>query len=195
VLAVALLGAAAPAAPGGGCGSPEACFAGFVDRQRDVTAVRARFRQVKEIALLAAPLESRGRFQYVQGRGVRWEVEEPERMVVEIGAQSLRAGPPGRLREIEAGAPARVLEEMAALFTGRATPDSFDLSPGREADSVRLRPRDPSLARVVEEIEIAFDAAHGMPRWIRIDEVGGDRTRIEMSEVRVERGAESGREP
>lgn len=187
-----LWAAAAAAAP---CESPAQCFAGFLAAQREIIAVQARFHQVKEIALLAAPLESRGRFEYARNRGIRWEVEEPAPMVVEIAPEHLRAGPPGHLATIQTGDALHVLEEMAGLFTGQASADSFDLSPGTESGAVTLRPRDPSLARTVEAIEIAFDTRMGTPRWIRIDEVGGDRTRIEMSEVRVEHRNAPGRVP
>lgn len=114
-------------------------------------------------------------------------------MVVEIDESRLRAGPPGEVQEIAVGSSARVLEEMAGLFAGTGSPDSFELSAGSAPDSVTLRPRDPAVARVVESIEIGFDPEGATPRWVRIDEVGGDRTRIEMSDVRVQRGP--GRSP
>jgi outer membrane lipoprotein-sorting protein len=174
------------------CATPTECFERFVERQRDVESVTARFRQVKHIALLLEPLESSGSFAYERGRGVRWEVEEPEPMVVEITGEQLRAGPPGDLRRVDAGSAADVLAQMAALFSGTAKPDQFAIEPGRKEGGFRLEPRDPSLAKVVTAMELEIDPDSGAPRSVEIEEAGGDRTRIVMTDTRVGRRPEAG---
>jgi outer membrane lipoprotein-sorting protein len=177
------------------CGSPEECFRAFTQTQRNVQSVRARFRQVKEIALLREPLVSTGRFEFERDRGVRWEVESPEPMVIEINGDRLRAGAPGELRDVEVGSSAELLGELAGLFTGEAGADRFGISAGKTPGAIRLEPRDPSLARIVSAVELDVDAEAGAPRSVQIEEVGGDRTRIEMSDVEVERRPEAGSAP
>ena len=187
---LAITGAAVAAdAP---CGAPEECFREFARSQREVRSVRARFRQVKEIALLREPLVSTGRFEFERSRGVRWEVESPEAMVIEIEGGRLRAGPPGELHEVEAGASGALLGELSGLFTGEAGSDRFSISSGEAAGAIRLEPRDPALARIIAGVELEIDGESATPRSVRIEEVGGDRTRIEMSDVQVERSAEPG---
>jgi outer membrane lipoprotein-sorting protein len=177
------------------CGTPEECFRSFTLSQRDVQSVRARFRQVKEIALLREPLVSTGRFEFERARGVRWEVEAPEPMVIEISRDRLRAGAPGELRDVEGGSSGELLGELAGLFTGEAGPEHFTISAGAAPGALRLEPRDPSLARIVSAVELEIDAKAGAPRTVQIEEVGGDRTRIEMSDVKVERKPEAGSAP
>src|SRR5262249_35461260 len=152
----------------------------------------ARFHQVKRVALLRDPLESSGSFTFTRGKGVRWEVEEPERMVVEIEGEQLRAGPPGDLHRVEAGSAADVLAQTGGLFTGAAKPDQCAISAGRAPGSIRLVPRDPSLARIVSAVELEIDFDSGAPRAVEIEEASGDRTRIEMTDAHIERSSPAG---
>jgi outer membrane lipoprotein-sorting protein len=195
VLALGVVGPEARARAATTCATPEECFARFVERQRDVVSVKARFRQVKQIALLKEPLESTGSFAFERDRGVRWEVEKPEPMVVEIDGEKLRAGPPGELRPVETGSAADVLGQMAGLFTGAAKPDQFAISQGRSEGGFRLEPRDPRLRKVVAAVELEIDPDSGAPRAVEIEEAGGDRTRIEMSDTRIERSPAAGSSP
>lgn len=195
VLALALALAASSAsrtAAETACGTPAECFAELGRRQRDVQSVEARFHQTKRIALLREPLESSGRFSFARDRGVRWEVEKPEPMVIEIAGEQLRAGPPGELRRVEAGSSADVLAQMTGLFTGAAKREDFTISSGRSPGGIRLVPRDPSLARIVSAIELEIESASGAPRSVEIEEASGDRTRIELTEVRIEPSAAAG---
>lgn len=192
-LGLAWAGAATAAKPA--CGTPEECFRSFTQTQREVRSVEARFRQVKEIALLRDPLVSSGRFEFARDRGVRWEVEEPEPMVIEISGDRLRAGAPGELRDVDAGSSGELLGQLGGLFSGEGGADRFTISAGATPGAIRLQPRDPSLARIVSAIELEVDAEVGVPRSVQIEEVGGDRTRIEMSDVEVERTPEAGSAP
>jgi len=192
VLAGAAMASGARSGASDTCGAPDECFAQFVARQRDVRSVKARFHQVKRVALLREPLESSGSFEFVRGKGVRWEVEEPERMVVEIEGEQLRAGPPGELRRVEPGSAADVLAQMGGLFTGTAKPGQFAISSGRAPKSIRLEPRDPSLARIVSAVELEIDFESGVPRAVEIEETSGDRTRIEMTDAHIERSSPAG---
>lgn len=198
--AVSPAASATPAAPASGapCGSPESCFARMVAAQRDVAAIRARFRQTKTIALLDGPLESEGRFSFARPDRVRWEMEKPEPLLVEVSGGELRVGPPGEAARVDAGPAVGLFRDLAGIFTGAGdyTGTRFTLGAGaRGGESFVLTPRDPSLSRVIAAIEIELDAASGGPRRVTISEAGGDRTEIELLDVVVERTSGTGSAP
>ncbi|HEY8516738.1 MAG TPA: outer membrane lipoprotein carrier protein LolA [Candidatus Binatia bacterium] len=177
-------------ASGPGCGTPERCFARMTEAQKDVSSIRARFQQIKHVAMLTEPLVSGGRFVYRRPASVRWEMETPEAMVVEIEGDELRAGAPGSVSNVDAGQATTLFRDLAMLFTGAGdyTGDRFTLGPGTlGADSFVLTPRDPSIGRVIAAIEIALDPQTGGPRQVVIREANGDRTEITLSDVEVER--------
>ncbi|MDG2308217.1 MAG: outer membrane lipoprotein carrier protein LolA [Candidatus Binatia bacterium] len=70
--------------------------------KRTGQALDARFRQTKHIALLRGPLVSRGTVRFELPDGLRWEVVEPEPLVVDTRGGVLRVGPPDQLQEVPA---------------------------------------------------------------------------------------------
>jgi outer membrane lipoprotein-sorting protein len=201
LIALALTAGAATAAPAPGatsspaatgCGTPEKCFARMVRAQSDVASIRARFRQTKHVAMLAEPLVSEGRFSFRRPDTVRWEMESPEPMVVEIEGGKLRAGPPGGVADVDAGPATALFRDLGMLFTGADdyAGKRFTLGPGTLGpDSFTLTPKDASVGRIVAAIEIALDPQTGGPRQAVIRETGGDRTDIVLSQVEVERAS------
>ncbi|MEW6269884.1 MAG: outer membrane lipoprotein carrier protein LolA [Thermodesulfobacteriota bacterium] len=192
--------AAAPPSPAvtpavTGCGTPAQCFARMVEAQKDVASIRARFRQTKHVAMLTEPLVSEGRFLYRRPESVRWEMETPEPMVVEVDGGKLRAGPPDSVADVDAGPAIALFRDLAMLFTGAGdyAGERFTLGPGKLGpDSFVLTPRDPSVGRVIDAIEIALDQQTGGPRQVVIRESNGDRTEIVLSQVEVERTGGAG---
>jgi len=199
-LLLVVLAAAAPAAspqgPGAGCGTPEQCFARMVAAQRDVAAIEARFRQTKHVALMAEPLVSEGRFSFERPDRVRWVMESPEPLVVEVQGDALRAGPPGEVEAVDAGPAVLLFRDLAGIFTGAADwagGGRFALGPGTMGpNSFVLTPRDPSVGRVLSAIEIELDPEQGGPRRVVLREAGGDRTEIVLSDVEVRRAGAAG---
>lgn len=188
----AVRAAAAPVpspAPAAGCGTPAQCFARMAEAQRDVKSIRARFKQTKHVAMLAGPLVSAGRFSFARPDRVRWEMETPEPLVVEVAGASLRAGPPGAVKDVEAGPAVGLFRDLAGIFSGATgyAGQRFDLGPGTGPQSFVLTPRDPSVGRVIRSIAIELDPATGGPRRVAITETGGDATEIELLDVVVER--------
>lgn len=189
--------AGATPAPAARCGTPQQCFARLAARQQEIRTLGARFRQTKRVALLREPLVSSGRLEYRRPDYVRWEVAEPEPLVVEIAGGRLRAGPPGRLEPIEAveaDAAARLFRDLGAIFTaaGELVPARFALAPGDADTSFILTPRDRAAARLVEAIELELDPASGAPRRTVLREANGDRTEIELSDLELNRAVHDG---
>ena len=170
------------------CATPRECFARMAAAQRTVASLHARFRQVKSIALLREPLVSTGELTYERPDRVRWEVKTPEALVVEMSGAELRAGPPGEVTAIDAGPAAHLFGDLAALFTASEEYAStrFAIAAGSAGPgSFLLTPRDPTASQLIESIELETDAALRLPRRAVIREPGGDRTEIELLDVRV----------
>lgn len=181
-----------------GCDTPERCFARMVEAQRDIAGLRARFRQTKHVTLLDGPLVSEGRFSFERPQRVRWEMEKPEPMIVEVSGNELRAGPPGEVARVDAGPAVGLFRDLAGIFTGAGdyAGERFALGPGEPGrESFVLTPRDPSVSRVIATIAIELDPASGGPRRVTIAEAGGDRTEIELLDVVVERTGGAGTPP
>lgn len=153
--------------------------------RRSAEALDARFRQTKHIALLQEPLVSTGRVRFELPDGLRWEVIEPEPLVVDTRGGRLRTGPPGELREV----PTSALGPFAALpggFSGvfGATSEeitaAFEVSGSSSPGSFRLTPKDRRLARALEAIDLVLAPETGVPRRVVLHEAGGDRSEIEI---------------
>jgi outer membrane lipoprotein carrier protein len=179
-------GAASASPAGAACDTPAACFARMAAAQRAVGSLHARFRQVKTIALLREPLVSTGKLTYERPDRVRWEVETPDPLVVEMSSTGLRAGPPGEVQAIDAGAAVRLFGDLAGLFTASQEYAStrFSIGAGPAGwGSFLLTPRDPTVSQVIESIELDTDPALGLPRRAVLREPGGDRTEIELLDI------------
>lgn len=153
--------------------------------RRSSEALDARFRQTKHIALLREPLVSTGRVRFEFPGGLRWEVVEPEPLVVDTRGGVLRTGPPGDLREV----PTAVLGPFSSLpggFSGvfSASADeiagSFDVTSESTPGAFRLVPKDRRLARALESIELVLVPATGVPVRVVLNETEGDRSEIEI---------------
>jgi len=153
--------------------------------RRDAAPLEARFRQTKHIALLRDPLVSTGRVLFALPDGLRWEVIEPEPLVVDTRGGVLRTGPPGQLREV----PAALLGPFAALpggFSGvfgagaDEIADAFDVTATGEPGAFRLTPKHDDLALALESIDLELDPSSGVPRRVVLNEAGGDRSEIEI---------------
>lgn len=153
--------------------------------KRSGEALDAQFRQTKHIALLRDPLVSTGRVRFELPSGLRWEVVEPEPLVVDTRGGTLRTGTPGDLREV----PAAALGPFAALpggFSGvfGATADeivsAFDVTQGSSEGAFRLTPKAPDLARALTAIDLVLDPATGVPKRVVLHESGGDSSEIEI---------------
>ncbi len=180
---VVLLGILGPA-PASLAEDPAAQLAAILGR-RSAEALDARFRQTKHIALLREPLVSTGRVRFELPDGLRWEIVEPEPLVVDTRGGVLRTGPPGDLREV----PAAMLGPFASLpggfsgvFGASATEiaAAFDVAAGTSPGAFRLTPKDRNLARALESIDLDLVPESGVPRRVVLNESGGDRSEIEI---------------
>ena len=151
--------------------------------------VSAKFVQIRRLRELDMTVEIRGRMISEKNGRLRWQVESPARSVTVIAADRLTHfdGETGRTATLD---PARTpwLRELRECFSSWLDGDlarlrrRFDVDfPAR--DRLRLRPRQPDLARMYREIELEFDLKAGILTRISIHETSGDTLDIRFTEV------------
>jgi hypothetical protein len=153
--------------------------------------LRASFRQERKMQALSRPLVTLGRVVAVAGRGVLWQVTEPQAVSVLMSADGIvewdDAGVP---RQTALGASA-IFRALAGVLVGALTGDAGGLAELFEPTPVQvpqgwrlvLRPKDQTLAQAIATIEIAGG------RFVEeavITEAGGDETVIRFGEFRLE---------
>ncbi len=155
--------------------------------RRSTEPLDARFRQTKRIALLRDPLISTGRVRFEPPDGMRWEVVSPEPVVVDTRDGVVRSGPPGAMEEVPEG----MIGAFGALpggFSGVFGATAADIAvafdvtraAGREPGAFRLTPKDPTMARLLERIDLELEPETGVPRRVVLYEAGGDTSEIEI---------------
>jgi hypothetical protein len=154
--------------------------------------VVARFVETKHLALLEAPLESRGVLYFVPPDRLVRHVLAPgtSRMRMDRGRLEIR-DEAGRQQIDLAGHPIarEIVESFVVLFAGdlaaleRRYQVEFEAEPGEAASGWRLRlvPRAGAVRRLIERVEIRGDAA-GM-RELTLFEEDGDRSVTRLVEV------------
>lgn len=153
-------------------------LAGF----RAMPGLFARYKEEKTMALLVAPLRSEGTLHFVRPHRLARHQTGPSKASVVVDGDTLRFGDDHGERAIDlAQNPvvrlfvetfARVLagdeKALEAIYTVQFTP-----GPGRTW-ALRLAPKDPRMARLVESIELR--GKETALQSMVIAEVGGDRT-------------------
>jgi outer membrane lipoprotein carrier protein len=192
LLAAALLVAGAAPAAETGDGACAAAVAERVQRRYDaVRDLRARFTQrTASVALGSAPgaaLESRGEVFFAKPGRMRWSYQEPEpSLVVSDGTTVWIHDPEAReVQELPLGP--EFLSGAAIQFLlgdGRLT-DEFTIAArgcgGAEVDLLLTPRRDSSY----ERLELRADAKTGEIRSTVVVDVLGNRTEVELSDVRT----------
>jgi hypothetical protein len=153
--------------------------------------LRAAFEQERTMRVLKRPLLSRGHVTAVAGRGVLWQVREPHQATVLMtGEEMVEWGEDGTPRRMGLGANPG-LRTLAGALLGVLIGDTGELAelfeltslPAERGWRLLLAPKDPDLAAMVTEVEIAGGQ---FVEEILIREAGGDRTAIAFEEFRTE---------
>ena len=168
----------------------------WMARQADVRIIEGRFLQHRKTPLLAEPLVSAGTFRLERPDRMRWVVENPETLVLEMDGDQVRGGRPGRLRvlpEIEGMAGFR---EMTGLFFGgsdRAI-DRFKVASGSEPNSFILVPRESGEHDELVRMTMVIAGPEGGLSEVYLESRTGDASKIRFLDVQLTRtGRESAR--
>jgi len=164
-----------------GDGDPPPELAQLLDRMAASAGVEASFAETKELALLAAPLESRGVIYFAPpGRFARFTLEPGfSALVVDGDEMRMREGRDAGPVDFSGNPVARVfIDNIVVLWSGDREKlerhYAAEFSGARASWELRLTPRREPLSRVIEAITLRGDAAE--VREMQITEKDGDRT-------------------
>lgn len=153
-----------------------------------IKAVSAGFVQEKHLKLLARPLVSSGVFCFKTPGFLRWEYRAPLRNVLLMtpeGTERWVGTEKGFVREAGPNLQAMqvVLEHISGWLEGR-----FDANPMFAASltpgpTITLLPKESSIARMIERIELVFSDRPGVISAVVIHEGGGSFTRLVFTDV------------
>jgi len=153
-----------------------------------------RFDQSKQLIGLKKPVNSNGRFCVVADKGVLWRTLQPfpntlkvtRDEIIQLSGERVAV----RLDARQEPAVRMINSVLFALLAGDLEPleKLFDID-GAAQDkswSVKLKPRDPGLSKVISGIALDGGA---YVKSIVISEASGDRTEIEFSAIQTGDGA------
>jgi outer membrane lipoprotein carrier protein len=157
-----------------------------------VTAIEASFVQAKHMKILLRPFVSRGKFRFAVPAELRWEFESPLRslLVLQKGRVERFLWDNGRYRpdaSAKLDALQVVLGEITGWFRGRfsgSTTFTPTLKPGSPSQIV-LTPKQPALARFIQEIVLTLGTTPGVIQKVEIRESATATTILEFVDVKV----------
>ncbi len=207
---------AARAAPEEPSGNPLPASADeLLARFGQMRGFEARFEEQKQLALLAAPLESAGRLYYAAPSTFLRRVESPSPQDILVTGDLVRIEQAGEVQLIDLAAQREVrpmVESILWIFAGdRAALERdyhLEYQVGRQRDAqveaektaqaepvtpraaagewlLRLRPKGPPLDRLVRELRLRGRGPG--PDTIELIETSGDRTWTRISQARPDR--------
>ncbi len=150
-----------------------------------ITSVRAEFVQEKHMDILARPLVSKGIFYFQAPNSLRWEYRSPVQSILLMhdGRTKRYIRRNGAIIE-DAGAQLQamqfVLQDIAQWLNGRFEENpafSASLEPDRK---IVLRPKEKSLAAMIQRIELILSDRPGIIAAVMIYEGENSYTRFEF---------------
>jgi outer membrane lipoprotein carrier protein len=162
------------------------------EQQKRTTTLQADFRQEKELALLAKPEVSTGKFVYSRPNNVLWKYEAPKRVQMVIANGLLTTYYPD-LKKAERidvkrfedrifkymGA-SGAIDELARYFEF-----TFTDSKAKPVYLLDLTPKNKAVARRVRRIKLWIDKTTYLTTKIEYVEGDGDVTRYEFTNLRL----------
>lgn len=155
----------------------------LTERLRVSAPFRAPFSEQRRVAVLSAPLESRGEIQCLPGVGIVWRTERPIQMVDVITPTSIvrrsRRGEREATKD-RAGISATLLALMSGDVAGAEDRFSVTLEGTADSWSVKLTPRDTLVAEVIQAIVVS---GSGRPEALEVVHASGDTVRTTFGEI------------
>ncbi len=161
-----------------------------VARLRAKGALEREFVETRQFALLAAPLESRGRMEFAPPDRLLWEILAPEPSVLRVEGARVELSRPGakpRRLDLASEPGARgLVDAVRFLLAGdlAALRREYELSLAEEGDAWRLvlAPRAEAQRRVVARIELAGTGAATRELWLTF--ANGDLSHVAFRQTR-----------
>lgn len=180
--------APAPANSSAAAKSDATLLAQLAERSKAIQSTEGRFVQQKHIAVLPVPLNSTGRFQFTQGKGVVWEVLTPVQNKVELTPKGISFG--NEQSANQAAAQQAGIEVVAKIFMGviagelDTLNDYFAVAASGDSSkwTLRLTPHSANLAAYIKSIELQGGE---VTEQLDIAEANGDRTHISFTTDKI----------
>jgi outer membrane lipoprotein-sorting protein len=192
ILALAVMLPAASFADSRPSGTLAKVMTEVAKKQKSVRTLEARFRQEKEMALLAKPEVSTGTFTYAAPNEVLWKYESPKPVVMLISKGWLTTYYPSlhKAEKLEIKRyQDRIFRYMAASAAldelGKYFNFTFIESKKDPFYQLELTPKTKVVARRVKRIKIWIDRTTYLTSKFEYVEGDGDLTRYEFSDIRV----------
>jgi outer membrane lipoprotein-sorting protein len=157
-----------------------------------VQTLAADFDQERTMGLFAQTLHAQGHLLVRRPDAVRWETLAPAGVfVVSAGRVAYRAGASGAsASQAQAGPLGAVLADLASFLGGPLRPLRARYRIETSATptgglTLVAAPTEPAVARVVSRVTLVFRPDLAAIESIDMDEPGGDRTHIQLRNVRV----------
>ena len=148
-----------------------------------VSAFSCEFRQIKELAIFARPVEFSGRLALARPDRLRWEFTQPiPSVLIFNGQQGIRCNgaQEPRIFDLDADPIMRaVAKQLWGWLGGRylAMREQYRMELIGDA-TLRMVPLDPATSRFIAEIVVEFDPQTLRPVTTVILQPGGDRTTL-----------------
>lgn len=148
--------------------------------------LRATFRQVRTIGLLATEVESRGEMIVVRPERLRWELKPPDAVTYWVGPEGFAMATADGVVKVGKAAAGRfgaVLEDLLVLIGGdlRKLKERYELEVSARTDGMTLaaKPRadrNPDVAKHVSVLRMTLGSELWQVQQLTIEERGGDRS-------------------
>jgi len=162
------------------------------DQQKKTSTLQADFKQEKELALLARPEVSTGKFVFSRPSNVLWTYEAPKKvqMVIANGALTTYYPELGKAERIDVKKfEDRIFKYMGATGAIDELARYFDFTftdaKSKPTYALDLTPKNKAVAKRVQRIKLSIDKTTYLTSKIEYVEGDGDITRYEFTNLRI----------
>jgi outer membrane lipoprotein-sorting protein len=170
------------------------------EQQKTTSTLQADFRQEKELALLAKPEVSTGKFVFSRPSNVLWTYEAPKRVQMVIANGVLTTWYPelGKAERIDVKKfEDRIFKYMGATGAIDELARYFDFtftdSKSKPVYVLDLTPKNKAVAKRVQRIKLSIDKNTYLTSRVEYVEGDGDITRYEFTNMRINEPVPSSR--
>ena len=165
-------------------------FEGIRKAAANVNAVQADFDQEKHLPILAKPLVSTGRLYYRRPDDLRWEYTAPVKSVLILHdgeARRFVQSDQGMVEDASVRMQAMqfVMPEISGWLSGRFQDNPLFEASLTKANRIVMAPKDESVARFIQRIELVMAKTPGVIEAVLIFESEKAYTRMVFSNTHV----------
>ncbi len=169
-------------------GNPEVMIEEICEAASEIHSLQCKFRQTKNLSLLATEMVSTGRMYYKEGM-LRWEYLSPYRYIFIINGESVLLDSPSGSNVIDTktnkmfGSIANI---MMSSLTGNITDtEEFDtlMLEEKEGWIAELTPVKKEMQQFFTKVRLHINPVEKSVEKVELLEKGGDTTLIEMTEI------------